>query len=111
MTNTTGRFAGKTVLISGAARGQGRSHALLVAREGGNVIAFDICKDIDGLQYPLASEADLAETVKLVEAAGGRIVAGVADVRSQPEIDKVVADGLAAFGAIDGVIANAGVWE
>lgn len=111
MSSPHGRFVGKTIFISGAARGQGRSHALLVAREGGNVVAMDVCRDIDVLQYPLATADDLARTVELVELEGGAIVARHGDVRVQGDIDSVVEEGLRAFGSIDGVIANAGVWE
>jgi len=105
-----GTLDGKTVFITGVARGQGRSQAIAVAREGANVIGCDICAQIDGLDYPLASEADLAETTRLVEALDRRIVARVADVRDQAAIDGVVSEGVAEFGSLDGVVANAGTW-
>lgn len=106
-----GTLDGKTIVISGAARGQGRSHALSIAGEGGNVIALDICGQIDGLSYPLASEEDMAATVAAVEEAGGGIVARTADVRDQDAIDAAVAAGVAEFGGIDGAVANAGLWD
>ncbi len=104
------QFDGKVVFVSGAARGQGRAHALRFAQEGADVIAVDACSDHAGLQYPMASEEDLAETVRLVEAEGRRIVARKADVRSQEQLDAAVADGLAELGRIDVVLANAGVF-
>ncbi|MDJ0490928.1 SDR family oxidoreductase [Rhodococcus qingshengii] len=102
---------GKTILISGVARGQGRAHALEIARRGGNVIGLDVCEQIAGIRYPLATENDLAVTVEQVQRTGGRVVADIADVRSQAAIDNVVARGLEEFGAIDGVVANAGTWD
>ncbi len=105
-----GRFDGKVVFVSGAARGQGRSHALRFAQEGADVIAVDACADHVGLTYAMATEEDLAETVRLVEAEGRRIVARKADVRSQEQLDAAVADGLAELGRIDVVLANAGVF-
>jgi (+)-trans-carveol dehydrogenase len=103
------RFDGKVVFVSGAARGQGRAHALGFAQEGADVIAVDACADHAGLGYPMASEDDLHETVRLVEETGQRIVAGKADVRSQAQLDEVVAEGMASFGRIDVILANAGV--
>jgi SDR family mycofactocin-dependent oxidoreductase len=102
-----GRVEGKVAFITGAARGQGRSHAVRLAEEGADIVAVDICEDIDEVDIPLATEADLGETVRLVEAAGGRIVARKADVRSSDQLNAAVADGLAAFGKIDVVVANA----
>ena len=75
------RLAGKVAFITGAARGQGRSHAVKLAQEGADIIAVDLCSDVDTAPYPLATEADLAETVRLVEATDRRIVAEKADVR------------------------------
>jgi SDR family mycofactocin-dependent oxidoreductase len=106
-----GTLDGRTVFITGAARGQGRAHAVTVAREGGNVIAVDICGPVEGLQYPLASEADLAETTRLVQEAGGEIVARTADVRDQAALDAAVAEGLERFGRLDGAVANAGLFD
>jgi (+)-trans-carveol dehydrogenase len=76
-----GRVEGKVAFITGAARGQGRSHALTLAREGADIIAVDITKQIDTVPYPMATPDDLAETVNQVEALGRRIVASQADVR------------------------------
>jgi (+)-trans-carveol dehydrogenase len=95
--------------VTGAARGQGREHAVYLAREGAAVIATDICGDMDVVEYPLGTRAELEETAALVEAEGGRIVVQKADVRSSEELDEAVARGLAEFGGIDIVCANAGV--
>ena len=106
-TVATGRVAGKVAFITGAARGQGRSHAVKLASEGADIIALDICEDLPFAHSPHATPEDLQETVRLVEAAGGRIVARKADVRKRDEVDAVIAEGLEAFGKIDVVIANA----
>jgi SDR family mycofactocin-dependent oxidoreductase len=100
---------GKVAFITGAARGQGRAHAVRLAADGADIIALDICRDIDSIDYPNASPDDLDETVKLVEKEGRRIVARQADVRDGDAVDQVVADGLAEFGRLDIVIANAGI--
>ena len=76
----TGRVEGKVAFITGAARGQGRSHAITLAREGADIIAVDLCAQVGTVPYPMATPEDLAQTVKEVEAAGRRIVATVADV-------------------------------
>ncbi|MGB7383233.1 MAG: SDR family mycofactocin-dependent oxidoreductase, partial [Rhodococcus sp. (in: high G+C Gram-positive bacteria)] len=76
-----GKLDGKVAFITGAARGQGRSHALKLAQEGADIIAVDLCRQVDSVVYPLATEADLAETVAQVEALDRRIVASTADVR------------------------------
>src|SRR5690606_14935572 len=76
-----GRLEGKVALVSGAARGQGRSHAVRLAQEGADVIAFDACRQLDTVPYGLATAEDLAETVKAVEDLDRRIVARTADVR------------------------------
>ena len=104
-----GRVQDKTVLISGAARGQGRSHAVRLAAEGASIVAFDICRQIESVAYPMSTPADLAETVRLVEAEGGKIVASQADVRDPEALQRVVAGGIEAFGHIDCVLANAGI--
>jgi SDR family mycofactocin-dependent oxidoreductase len=104
-----GNLDGKVAFITGAARGQGRAHAVRLAADGADIIALDICRDIDSIDYPNASPEDLDETVKLVEKEGRRIVARQADVRDGDAVDQVVADGLAEFGRLDIVIANAGV--
>jgi SDR family mycofactocin-dependent oxidoreductase len=104
-----GRVAGKVAFITGAARGQGRAHAIRLAEEGADIIAIDICRDYPGVPYPLATEADLAETVKAVEALDRRIVASVADVRDAGALQAAVDDGVAQLGRLDIVSANAGI--
>jgi len=100
---------GKVAFITGAARGQGRAHAQRLASLGVNVIGVDICADLPGVDYPNATPADLQETAALVEAAGAKIVAGIADVADQAALKAVLDDGLAHFGRLDIVLANAGV--
>ena len=104
-----GRVADKVAFITGAARGQGRSHAIRLAEEGADIIAVDICRDYDTVGYPMATEADLAETVKAVEALDRRIVATVADVRDAAGLKAAVDDGVAQLGRLDIVSANAGI--
>jgi SDR family mycofactocin-dependent oxidoreductase len=103
------RLEGKTALVTGAARGQGRAHAKRLAEEGADIVALDICGDLAGVGYPMATEDDLAETVALVEATGQRILARQADVRDQAALDGVVAEAVGELGHIDIVVANAGV--
>ena len=104
-----GRLDGKVALITGAARGQGRSHAVRLAQDGADVIAVDICRQIDSVAYPLATPADLVRTVSEVEALGRRIVAVEADVRDAAALRAAVASGVAQLGAVDIVVANAGI--
>jgi len=104
-----GRVAGKVAFITGAARGQGRSHAIRLAQEGADIIAIDICRDYGTVPYPMATEADLAETVKAVEALDRRIVATQADVRDAAALKAAVDDGVAQLGRLDIVSANAGI--
>ena len=104
-----GRVAGKVAFITGAARGQGRSHAVRLAEEGADIIAVDVCHDYPTVGYPLATAADLAETVKAVEALDRRIVATQADVRDQAALKTAVDDGVAQLGRLDIVCANAGI--
>lgn len=112
-----GLLDGKVAFITGAARGQGRSHAARLAAEGADIIAIDICGVAADVPYPPATRADLDETVRAVEALDRRIVARVADVRDQGALDAAVADGIAELGGLDIVVANAGisswgrVWE
>jgi (+)-trans-carveol dehydrogenase len=89
-----GRVAGKVAFISGAARGQGRAHAVRLAKEGADIIAFDVCGPVDAQGAPAASEADLAETVALVEKQDRRIVAAKADARDFDAVARVLADGV-----------------
>jgi SDR family mycofactocin-dependent oxidoreductase len=104
-----GLLDGKIALITGAARGQGRSHAVRLAQEGADVIAIDICRQIDSVAYPMATQDDLARTVSEVEALERRIVAVEADVRDAAALRDAVADGVARLGTLDIVVANAGI--
>jgi SDR family mycofactocin-dependent oxidoreductase len=104
-----GRVSGKVAFISGAARGQGRSHALRLAEEGADIIAFDLMEDLATVPYPESRQSDLDETVRLVEALDRRILARKVDVRDQAALDQLVADGVAEFGHIDIVLGNAGI--
>lgn len=106
-----GLLENKVVLITGGARGQGRAHALASAREGADVILVDIADQIGTVGYTMAREGDLAETVRQVEALDRRALSVVADVRSQVQMDDAVARGIAEFGGIDALIANAGIWS
>jgi SDR family mycofactocin-dependent oxidoreductase len=103
------RMTGKVAFITGAARGQGRSHALRLAEEGADIIAVDICGQIDSVAYPMSTEADLQQTVKQVEALDRRIVARAADVRDPASLRAALDAGVAEFGRLDSVIANAGI--
>ena len=105
----TGRIEGKVAFITGAARGQGRSHAIRLASEGADIIAVDVCKQLDGVTIEMSTPDDLAETVRQVEALGRRIVAVEADVRDLALMQSVVDDGVAQLGRLDIVIANAGL--
>ncbi|MDO3402778.1 mycofactocin-coupled SDR family oxidoreductase [Mycolicibacterium neoaurum] len=100
---------GKVAFIAGAGRGQGRSHAIELAKRGVDIIAIDICADIPSIPYALATSDDLKQTVALVEAEGGRIVASVADVRDSQQVQRAVDAGVERFGRLDIVVANAGV--
>jgi (+)-trans-carveol dehydrogenase len=104
-----GRVAGKVALITGAARGQGRSHAVRLAQEGADIIALDLCDQVASVGYPLATPADLAETVRLVEALDRRAVAVQADVRDHAGLVKALDDAVAQLGQLDIVSANAGI--
>ncbi len=103
------RLAGKVALITGAGRGQGRSHAVHLADEGADIIALDICSDIETNGYPLATRADLDETFQLVEKAGRRAVSAVVDVRDRTALKKAIDDGVAKLGGLHVVVANAGI--
>lgn len=103
------RAENKVAFITGAARGQGRSHAVKLAEEGADIIAVDVCADIDTVPFSGAREEDLAQTVKEVEALGRRIMARIADVRDLAALQSAARDGVEKFGHIDIVIANAGV--
>jgi SDR family mycofactocin-dependent oxidoreductase len=105
----TGRLEGKVAFITGAARGQGRSHAIQLAQEGADIIALDICSQIATVPYPMATPDDLAETVKEVEALDRRIFARQADVRDEAGLKAVFDAGVAELGPVDIVLANAGI--
>lgn len=102
-------LAGKVAFITGAARGQGRSHAVELARRGARILAIDICEDVDSVPYSLASRSDLDQTVAEVEAVGGEIVAVQGDVRETVDVAAAVDKCVEAYGVPDIVIANAGV--
>ncbi|MEV0708714.1 mycofactocin-coupled SDR family oxidoreductase [Nocardia aurea] len=104
-----GRVEGKVAFITGAARGQGRSHAVRLAEEGADIIAVDLCRDIETLRYALARPEDLAETARLVEKAGRRVLTREADVRSADQMDAAIRAGIAEFGKLDIVVAQAGI--
>ena len=103
------RLEGKVAFISGVARGQGRSHAIRMAEEGAHIIGFDICDQIDSVAYAMPTIDDLHETARLVESGGGRILAAEADVRDEDSVQAVLDKGLAEFGRLDIVVANAGI--
>ncbi|RBY77680.1 SDR family mycofactocin-dependent oxidoreductase [Geodermatophilus sp. TF02-6] len=104
-----GRVEGKVAFITGAARGQGRSHAVRLAEEGADIIAVDVCKQVETVPYPTATPDDLAETVRQVEALDRRIVAAEVDVRDLAGLTTAVEDGVAQLGRLDIVLANAGI--
>jgi SDR family mycofactocin-dependent oxidoreductase len=106
-----GRFTGKVAFITGAARGQGRAHAIRLAQEGADIIAVDICRQVASVPYALATEDDLRETAALVETAGSRVVASKADVRDFVELSAVFDAAVDQLGRIDIVSANAGIFS
>jgi (+)-trans-carveol dehydrogenase len=105
----TGRLEGKVALVSGAARGQGRSHAVRLAEEGADIVAFDVCRQLDTVEYPMGAPEDLKETVRLVERLDRRIIAREADVRDSDAVGALVADAVSQFGRLDVVCANAAI--
>jgi len=105
----TGLVAGKVALITGAARGQGRAHAVRLAEHGADIIAVDVCQPIETIPYAGATEADLAETVRLVEKFDRRVEARQVDVRDFDALKAAVDEGVLALGKLDVVVANAGV--
>jgi SDR family mycofactocin-dependent oxidoreductase len=104
-----GNLDGKVAFITGVARGQGRSHAVTLAEQGAAIIGVDICADIASNPYPMASRDELDETVALVEAAGGKMLGSVADVRDFHAVKSALDAGVEQFGRLDIVLANAGV--
>jgi SDR family mycofactocin-dependent oxidoreductase len=105
----TGRVEGKVAFVSGAARGQGRSHAVRLAQEGADIIAIDICKPIDNVPYPASTPDDLAETADLVKNHGRRIVTAQADVRDYAALKSALDSGAEQLGRLDIIVANAGI--
>ncbi|OBF99070.1 mycofactocin-coupled SDR family oxidoreductase [Mycolicibacter sinensis] len=103
------RFDGKVALVTGAARGQGRAHAVRFAEEGADIIAVDLCRQLDSVAYPMSTPEDLDETANLVEKTGRRIIAEQADVRDLEQLTAVVNNAVAELGRIDYVLANAGI--
>jgi SDR family mycofactocin-dependent oxidoreductase len=101
---------GKTALITGAARGQGRTHAVTLAREGANVVCTDLHEEISPVPYAMATAGDLAETVRLVEAEGAKAVAMTVDVRRSDQVDAAAERAVEEFGSLDVACANAGIW-
>lgn len=104
-----GRMEGKVSFITGAGRGQGRAHAVRQASEGADVIAIDICEDIESNPYPMATWDDLTQTKSLVEAEGRKCIARKADVRNREELRAALDQGLAELGQLTTVCANAGI--
>jgi SDR family mycofactocin-dependent oxidoreductase len=105
----SGQLDGKVALITGAARGQGRSHAVGFAESGADIIAIDLCGQIDSVAYPMARPDDLAETERLVAKTGRRMISKVADVRNLEQLQDACRDGASELGRLDFVIANAGI--
>lgn len=104
-----GRVSGKVALVSGAARGQGRAHAIRLAEEGADIIAFDVCGPVPSQGNPAATSEDMAETVKLIEGLDRRVVAQEADARDYDAVAAVVGDGVAELGGLDIVVVNHGI--
>ncbi|UNB54731.1 mycofactocin-coupled SDR family oxidoreductase [Mycolicibacterium sp. YH-1] len=104
-----GRVEGKVAFVTGAARGQGRSHAVRLAEEGADIIAVDLCENIDTIGYPMATLEDLEETAKFIEKTGRRAFTARADVREASQLREALDNGLKEFGKVDIVVAQAGV--
>ncbi|MGB0972597.1 MAG: mycofactocin-coupled SDR family oxidoreductase [Mycobacterium sp.] len=101
---------GRVAYITGAARGQGRAHAVRLANEGADIIAIDVCGPVaQDVTYPMPTPEDLAETARLVEATGRKIIAREVDIRDLPAQQQVIAEGIEQFGRLDIVVANAGI--
>lgn len=105
----TGRVEGKVALITGGARGQGRSHAVRLAAEGADVALFDYCGDAPTTEYDMGTKEDLDETAELVRGLGRRVVTAIGDVRVQADLDEAVTRTVAEFGRVDIAVANAGI--
>jgi SDR family mycofactocin-dependent oxidoreductase len=110
VSGASGALQGRVAFITGAARGQGRAHAIRLAREGADIIASDICSSVsDSISYPAATPEDLAETVRAVEAEGRKVLAREVDIRDDAAVRQLVSDGVEQFGRLDILVANAGV--
>jgi len=105
-----GSLDGRVALITGAARGMGRSHAVALAEAGADIIAIDICRQIESVTVRMSTRADLDDTAAMVQRAGRRVVCGVADVRDRAGLRAAVAEGVLTLGRLDTVVANAGIW-
>ncbi|WP_330257665.1 mycofactocin-coupled SDR family oxidoreductase [Nocardia sp. NBC_00565] len=105
----TGRVEGKVAFITGAARGQGRSHAVRLAQEGADIIAIDVCKQLDRVPFPMPTSEDLATTADLVKAEGRRVVTAEVDVRDYAAMKAAVDSGVEQLGRLDIIVANAGL--
>src|SRR5690348_16322092 len=106
-----GRVDGKVAFITGAARGQGRNHALRLAEQGADILAIDLCEQLDSVPYDMPGSEDLDETVRLVQATGRRIVSLKADVRDFDGLRAAVEQGVEELGRLDIAIANAGIFS
>ncbi len=104
-----GRVEGKVAFISGAARGQGRSHAVRLAQEGADIIGVDICRQIDSVNYPMSTPEDLAETADLVKGHNRRIYTAEVDVRDYDALKAALDAGVEQLGRLDIIVANAGI--
>ena len=105
------KLEGKVAFITGAARGQGRSHAQRLAEDGADIVAIDICADIETVPYPMGTADELAETKAMVEATGRRCVTATADIRSLEQLGAAVDQAKEAFGKIDILVSNGGIWS
>ncbi|TYL46359.1 NAD(P)-dependent oxidoreductase [Nocardioides sp. BGMRC 2183] len=109
LVHTCKRFEGRVALITGAARGQGRNHAVRLAEEGADVVLLDACQEVETLGYDLATPTDLEETARLASAAGARVIAEQVDVRDTAALEGLVSQTMTSFGRLDVVLANAGI--
>ncbi len=104
-----GSLTGKVALVTGAARGQGRSHAVRLAQEGARLVICDVCQDLEGVPYPMGTLAELETTAQTIQEAGGQVLARPCDVRDGPALSELVQLGLKTFGQLDILINNAGI--
>src|ERR1700685_369202 len=99
-----GRLEGKVAFVTGAGRGQGRAHAVRQAQEGSDIIAVDICRQIESNPYPLSTSEDLAETERQIKELGRQVVAVQADVRERAELREAVESGIRSLGRLDTIV-------